>query len=218
MDITSQIISHGQDQIRAEPKGVASPTVDFETFVKMLTTQLKNQDPLDPMDSANFASQLAAFSSVEQQVLTNDRLETIKNQLASSGLLSHSEWVGKFAKVPGPAYFSGTPLDIAVSVPKDAETADIVIKDEEGSVIFRERISKERSEYRWKGESNSGETVKNGNYIVFVETFKKGASQGLMDMEAYQKIKEVQLEDGKYSIIFASGLEVDPDSISAVRD
>lgn len=39
-----------------------------------------------------------------------------------------------------------------------------------------------------------------------------------MDMEAYQKIKEVQLEDGKYSIIFASGLEVDPDSISAVRD
>lgn len=100
MDITSQIISHGQDQIRAEPKGAASPTVDFETFVKMLTTQLKNQDPLDPMDSANFASQLAAFSSVEQQVLTNDRLETIKNQLASSGLLSHSEWVGKFAKVP----------------------------------------------------------------------------------------------------------------------
>ena len=109
-------------------------------------------------------------------------------------------------------------IDTAVSVHKDAETADIVIKDEEGSVIFHERISKERSECRWKGESNSGETVKNGDYIVFVETFKNGASQGLMDMEAYQKIKEMQLEDGKYSIIFASGLEVDPDSISAVRD
>ena len=69
----------------------ASPTVDFETFVKMLTTQLKNQDPLDPMDSANFASQLAAFSSVEQQVLTNNHLETIQTHLGSSELLQFTE-------------------------------------------------------------------------------------------------------------------------------
>ena len=179
---------------------------------------MKNQDPLDPMDSASFASQLAAFSSVEQQVLTNDRLELIQNQLRSSGLLSHAEWVGKFAKVPGPAYFSGAPLDIAVSVPQNAETADIVIKDEKGSIIFREKISNDSKKYSWNGENNSGAIVKNDNYSFFVETFKKDASQGETEMEAYQKIKEVQLEDGKYSIVFSSGVAVDPNSISAIRD
>lgn len=218
MDIASQKITNSQDQIRVEPKKTATSKVDFETFVKMLTTQLKNQDPLDPMDSASFASQLAAFSSVEQQVLTNDRLELIQNQLRSSGLLSHAEWVGKFAKVPGPAYFSGTPLDIAVSVPTSAERADIVIKDETGAIIFRQKISTDLKEYSWSGENNSDATVKNGTYSFFVETFKKDASQGQKEMEAYQKIKEVRLEDGKYSIVFFSGVAVDPNSISAVRD
>ena len=106
----------------------ASPTLDFETFVKMLTTQLKNQDPLDPMDSANFASQLAAFSSVEQQVLTNNHLETIQTHLGSSELLQFTEWIGKFAKVTGPAHFSGTSIDIAISIPESTERADFIVK------------------------------------------------------------------------------------------
>lgn len=47
---------------------------DFETFLKMLTTQMENQDPLNPVDSAEFAMQLATFSGVEQQIRTNDIL------------------------------------------------------------------------------------------------------------------------------------------------
>ena len=108
----------------------ASPKVDCETFVKTLTTQLKNQDPLDPMDSASFASQLAAFSSVEQQVLANEHLENIPGLLRSSGLLSHSEWIGKFAKVDGPVHFSGTPIDIAISIPDNPEQNDFLVKDD----------------------------------------------------------------------------------------
>mgnify|MGYP004006095787 CR=1 FL=1 len=129
----------------------ASPTVDFETFVKMLTTQLKNQDPLDPMDSANFASQLAAFSSVEQQVLTNNHLETIQTHLGSSELLQFTEWIGKFAKVTGPAHFSGTSIDIAISIPESTERADFIVKNESGSVVFRKPISNDTTEFSWGG-------------------------------------------------------------------
>ena len=54
------------------PSSNSALSSDFETFLKMLTVQMENQDPLNPVDSADFAVQLATFSSVEQQVLTND--------------------------------------------------------------------------------------------------------------------------------------------------
>ena len=196
----------------------ASPKVDFETFVKMLTTQLKNQDPLDPMDSASFASQLAAFSSVEQQVLSNNHLETIKTHLGSSDLLSFTNWIRKFAKVKGPAHFSGTPIEIAISIPESTERAELVVKNEAGSIILRKSMSNETTEYRWKGEDTARKIAKSGAYQFFVETFKKDASQGLTEMAAYQKVKEVRLEDGEHSIIFSGGQLVDPKTISAVRD
>ena len=196
----------------------ASPSVDFETFVKMLTTQLKNQDPLDPMDSASFASQLAAFSSVEQQVLSNNHLETIKTHLGSSDLLSFTNWIGKFAKVTGPAHFSGTSIDIAISIPESTERAELVVKNEVGSIILRKSISNETTEYRWKGEDSAGEIAETGTYQFFVETFKKDASQGETEMAAYQKVKEVRLEDGEHRIIFSGGQVANPKAISAVRD
>ena len=196
----------------------ASPKVDFETFVKMLTTQLKNQDPMDPMDSASFASQLAAFSSVEQQVLSNSHLETIKAHLGSSDLLSFTNWIGKFAKVTGPAHFSGTSIDIAISIPESAERAELVVKNEAGSVVFRKPISIETTEYSWTGEDAAGKIAKSGAYQFFIETFKKDVSQGEAEMAAYQNVKEVQFEEGQFSIIFSGGLMADPKTISAVRD
>lgn len=196
----------------------ASPKVDFETFVKMLTTQLKNQDPMDPMDSASFASQLAAFSSVEQQVLSNSHLETIKAHLGSSDLLSFTNWIGKFAKVTGPAHFSGTSIDIAISIPESAERAELVVKNEAGSVVFRKPISNETTEYSWTGEDAAGKIAKSGAYQFFIETFKKDVSQGEKEMAAYQNVKEVQFEEGQFSIIFSGGLMADPKTISAVRD
>ncbi|MFV2001871.1 MAG: flagellar hook capping FlgD N-terminal domain-containing protein, partial [Paracoccaceae bacterium] len=59
------------------PEEPANVNSDFETFLKLLTTQLKNQDPLKPVDSSDFAVQLATFSSVEQQVKTNDLLTSL---------------------------------------------------------------------------------------------------------------------------------------------
>ena len=59
---------------------------DFETFLKMLTTQLENQDPLNPIDSTDYAVQLATFAGVEQQVLTNDLLESMGGNSGLGGL------------------------------------------------------------------------------------------------------------------------------------
>ena len=80
---------------------------DFNTFLKMLTTQLKNQDPLNPMDNSEYAVQLATFSGVEQQVKTNTLLESLGTQLGLSGLSTYAGWVGKDARADMPVWYSG---------------------------------------------------------------------------------------------------------------
>ncbi|MDJ0822736.1 MAG: flagellar hook capping FlgD N-terminal domain-containing protein, partial [Paracoccaceae bacterium] len=72
---------------------------DFETFLKMLTAQMQNQDPLNPVDSTDYATQLATFSSVEQQVLTNDLLRDLGASMGGNLMSELGNWVGMEALV-----------------------------------------------------------------------------------------------------------------------
>ena len=81
--------------------GANKLSADFNAFIKMLTAQVKNQDPLKPIDSTEFATQLATFSSLEQQVLTNSKLSEISSNLGGSNLSSLANIVGKRALVKG---------------------------------------------------------------------------------------------------------------------
>ena len=67
---------------------------DFETFLLMMTTQAQNQDPLEPMDSSEYASQLAQFSMVEQQVQTNDLLSSLDSQHGRRQAGELANWIG----------------------------------------------------------------------------------------------------------------------------
>ena len=89
----------------AQPAPAPVINSDFETFLKMLTTQLKNQDPLNPIESSDFAVQLATFSSVEQQVMTNDLLTGLSGQMGQMGMAQLASWVGMEERAPMPAQF-----------------------------------------------------------------------------------------------------------------
>lgn len=73
-------------------------STDYQMFLKMLTAQMKNQDPLNPIDSTDYATQLATFSGVEQQVKTNDLLTSLTGQLGVSGMGQLASWVGMEAR------------------------------------------------------------------------------------------------------------------------
>ena len=60
---------------------------DFQTFLELLTAQMRHQDPLEPLDSTQFVAQLAAFSSVEQQIETNSKLDELNENLTRAGYL-----------------------------------------------------------------------------------------------------------------------------------
>ena len=74
---------------------------NFETFLTLLTSQLKNQDPLSPVDSNQFTAQLTQMAGVEQQLLTNDLLKGLLAAQGGGGLTSAATYIGKEAPRPG---------------------------------------------------------------------------------------------------------------------
>ena len=106
---------------------------DFDTFLKMMTTQVQNQDPLDPVDSADYAVQLATFSSVEQQVKTNDLLVSLAAQMGGVGLTQAAQWVGMEARVAAPAVFDGSPITLAPNPVANADQTRLIVKDASGN-------------------------------------------------------------------------------------
>src|SRR5689334_24284869 len=91
-----------------QPDAMKQLSGNFSTFLTLLTTQLKNQDPTSPMDSNQFTQQLVMYSQVEQQISTNDNLKTLISQGTSNAAAMTSGYLGKKVSVlNGNASLSG---------------------------------------------------------------------------------------------------------------
>mgnify|MGYP003148389791 FL=1 len=129
---------------------------DFETFLKMLTVQMQNQDPLNPVDSSDYATQLATFSGVEQQVQTNDLLRSLAGQMGTGGLAQLAGWVGMQARAPVPAYFDGAPVSVVPNVQRGADAAQLVVFNESGAEVQRLDIGLDNQPVVWAGVRADG--------------------------------------------------------------
>src|SRR5210317_206272 len=88
----------------------ATPDADFQSFLTLLTAQLRNQDPLQPLDSTQFVAQLASFSTVEQLVGVNDRLDAQAMQATAKNGAEFASWIGHAASaIDGRFTASGGP-------------------------------------------------------------------------------------------------------------
>lgn len=136
---------------------------DFETFLKMLTTQIKNQDPLNPMEGSDFAVQLATFSGVEQQVRTNQLLDRLAMTM-TGGLNSMTGWIGKEVRTTAPVAFDGTPITLDIQPQAGADKVTLVTLDHRGKEVMRESIGKGRGEVDWAGRNADGTPLAAGQY------------------------------------------------------
>ena len=139
----------------ANASGSRAINSDFDTFLKMLTAQMRNQDPLNPVESADFAVQLATFSSVEQQVQTNELLSDLGAQMTTLGMGQLSGWIGLEAEARAPARFTGDPVSLRATVDPSAESAELVVTDAQGVVVQRAEIPAQSGPVAWTGRDNS---------------------------------------------------------------
>jgi flagellar basal-body rod modification protein FlgD len=190
---------------------------DFETFLKMLTAQMQNQDPLNPIQSSDYAVQLATFSGVEQQVRTNDLLATLGQQLGGSGLAQLAGWVGMEGRVAAPAQFTGSPLTVYPKAASGADSAKLIVTDQYGAKVSQQDIDPNTTAIDWAGVDASGQPYASGTYTFTVESYAAGKLISSDQAEIYSTIREVKLGDGGVMVVLDGGTEVASDAISALR-
>src|SRR6056297_1018213 len=191
---------------------------DFETFLKMLTTQMENQDPLNPMDSAQFATQLATFSSVEQQVMTNDLLTNLNTEIGALGMAQLSGWIGMSARADMPIAFEGKPVPLTLQTNGLADSAQLVIHDANGTLVQRLDIPPRGGEFAWAGLDSGGSPFPHGQYSATVESYSQGDVIETQPAQVHATITEARQNGTQTELVMAGGQTVLATDIAGLRD
>lgn len=197
--------------------GTTSIDADFTMFLKLLTTQLRSQDPLNPMDSSEFAVQLATFSGVEQQAKTNTLLQSISGQLGQSDMSQLAGWIGMEARAVAPTAFTGAPITLAPEPKSGADATVLVVKDVNGGEVAREAIPVSSDTFEWDGKNAQGATLPNGTYSFALENYQNGALIGTDPVASYSRVIEAQTGASGTILVLESGAQVDAGSVTALR-
>ena len=192
-------------------------TSDFETFLQMLVTQAENQDPLNPIESSDYAAQLATFAAVEQQVLTNDLLQQMESQLSGSALTELSGWVGADVLVAAPVMYDGQPIELAPTLATGATSGQLIVRNAAGTVVSREALAIPPGQVLWGGTSDTGTPLPAGVYTFDVESAQDGRSIGTRLAPAYGQVVAAQADADGVTLTLASGASIPMDEIQSVR-
>ena len=201
-----------------EPEADSVLSSDFQTFLLMLTEQMKNQDPLNPTQSTDFSVQLATFSGVEQQVKTNELIESLSQALTLGELGQIAGWVGKEGRAAVPAVYDGRPIDVFPAVPADADQATLVIRDASAREVSRVAFDPASQRLAWDGTDFNGAHVAAGTYSFFVEARAAGDLLSVEPAAVYARITEVRTENGAAQAVFADGSARNLTEISGIRE
>lgn len=203
----------------ANSQNQATSASDFQSFLMLLTAQLRNQDPLSPLDSTQFVQQLASFSAVEQQIETNSHLEALAGNFAASGLDGAVQWIGKEVEVSsGDAYFQGDPLTFKIPPDTSDRFAELIITDRSGNVVRRDGLAQGLDRYVWSGETDEGVTAKEGAYKVELAYYDGDTLSESRAPIAVTEVAEARLVDGSVRLALGNGALVDPEEIKVVRN
>lgn len=149
----------------------ASLAQDFDTFLTLLTSQLQNQDPLDPMESNEMTQQLVAFAGVEQQIVANKNLENISSLLMVNAINASTSYLGKTALLQADTIENtGTGGKWQYELETDAYSVKLEVVDEDGFTVYSTEGDGETGiqDFEWDGKDMSGNAVPEGNYTLKV--------------------------------------------------
>ena len=150
----------------------ASLAGNFDTFLSILTTQLKNQNPLDPLDTNQFTQQLVQFTGVEQQLKTNTFLESLLSSTQNAGRMDAVSYIGKQVTVSGKTtQLSGTHAMWGYNAEANVANATITVKNAQGNTVYTQSgsLAMGNGTFAWDGIANDGQPQPDGLYTINIE-------------------------------------------------
>lgn len=168
----------------AAASSAATQTLGENDFLTMMMAQLKNQDPLNPMDNTAFVAQLAQFSQVSGIQNLNTTMTSLSQNMTSNQALQASSLIGKQVYVPtSTAVYGGTgSLSGQITVPQATSAVNVAISDSNGNVVKNMTLGSQAAgttPFTWDGTDNLGNQVSAGNYTVAVTAPIAGKSTQL---------------------------------------
>jgi flagellar basal-body rod modification protein FlgD len=143
---------------------------NFQTFLTLLTTQLKNQNPLDPLDTNQFTQQLVQFAQVEQQLKQNEQLATLVSIEKTAQATTALAFVGQNVAIDGQtAALKNSSATWSFQVPKPIN-ATVTIKSSTGQTVYSGSFAMNTGlqTFNWDGRDNAGTRWPDGNYTISI--------------------------------------------------
>lgn len=174
---------------------------DMQTFLKLLTTQLKFQDPLEPLDSKEFTQQLVAFSGVEQQIATNSNLEKMIAQINTQQMSTAVNFIGRDIQVlTGSSKLADGQAKWSYALDLTAETNTLTIKDATGAVVHTtDGGTKSGSHsFEWDGKDANGNVLPDGMYTLEINPKTANGTEIAHDIFMRGTVDGVEQVSGEY--------------------
>lgn len=215
MDVSATGASSGQSGVAAK-----ALSGNFDMFLKLLTAQLQNQDPLEPMDASEFTKQLVQYSSVEQGIYTNKNLETLIALQQQGGLTGAASYIGReVSALSSDAALANGQAAWTYTLPRQAANVSLVVKDAAGKTVFSGTgtTNAGANTVTWDGKMNSGATAPDGVYTLEI-TARDSSDQALTaPITLKGRVTGVELQNGE-TVLNVGGVKVRMSDVGAIRE
>ena len=213
--LASSTIAEGSQSAAAKAKNEE----DLNKFLNLLVTQLKNQDPLDPMDATEFTSQLVQFASVEQQIFANSNLEKLVGLEETSQVSTLVDFIGNTVE----AESRSLPLENAsatftYSIPAGTAQATISITDSEGMTSFTGEADATSGQhtFNWDGKSTQGTQLPDGDYTVTVNALDASGNLKPVTNTIFGRVTGAGVDDGLSILFMGNNISIPHNMIKSV--
>lgn len=209
----------GSPDISSTAKSRATIADNFDTFLQLLTTQLRNQNPLDPLDTNQFTQQLVQFSGIEQQLKTNDFLQAMMQSTQAATNSQAVSYIGKEVTTSGvQADLKDGQAAWAFNLKDRSENVTITIKDSAGNTVFTHKGAAEAGPgtFTWDGVGSDGKKRISGTFSISVDA--RNATNGSIPVatEGTGKVTSVDFS-GDEPVLLVGSARIKLSSVIGVR-
>ncbi len=200
-------------------KAAAKAQTNYQDFLKLLTTQLQNQDPTAPTDTNQLTQQIATLSQVEQQINTNSNLQKLISLFNTSTLNSVVGYIGKQVEADGDkGVMQGGKASFVYDLEKEAQTVDLTILDPTGKEVMKANGTKVagRNEVLWGGKDGDGKQLADGTYTIKVVAKDAAGNEVKAKTSTVGVVSSIDTKDGT-TVLTLGDVVVALDKVKSVR-
>jgi flagellar basal-body rod modification protein FlgD len=193
---------------------------NFSTFLTLLTTQLKDQDPTSPMDSSTFTQQLVEYSQVEQQIDSNTNLQTLINQGQTQSGAYATSYLGKTVTVSGgQAPLTGGTASWNYTLGTTAANTTLSVTNSTGQTVYSGPGATQQgaNTFNWNGQDNNGNQQPDGTYTLSVTAAASDGTAITSNVTSSGIVSEVNMTGGTPQLVIGA-MNVGLSSISNVQN